>query len=112
MRGSGTTLFGAVPPLLRHLAVILLFEPTRLRNLIDPSTTSLDRLQKGFLNKSSWLIYLFGCAGSYLWHKGSSVFIAARGVWFSDQGSNLGLLHWEHEVLATGPLGRSQDLDI
>ena len=28
--------------------------------------------------------------------------VAARGIWFSNQGSNLGPLHWEYGVLATG----------
>ena len=30
------------------------------------------------------------------------LFIAACGMWFPDQGSNPGPLHWEHAVLATG----------
>ena len=36
---------------------------------------------------------------SQLWHVGS--------VQFPEQGSNLGLLHQEHGVLATGPPGKS-----
>ena len=31
----------------------------------------------------------------------------ACGIYFPDQGSNLGPLHWEHEVSATGPPGKS-----
>ena len=31
----------------------------------------------------------------------------ACGIWFLDQGSNPGLLHWELGVLATGPSGKS-----
>ena len=31
----------------------------------------------------------------------------ACGIQFPDQGSNLGPLHWEHGVLATGPLRKS-----
>ena len=38
-------------------------------------------------------------------HTGSLV--AARGIWFPDQGSNPGPLHREHGVLATGPPGKS-----
>ena len=38
-------------------------------------------------------IHLFGCAGSLLRSPG--------------QGSNLGLLPWEHGGLATGPTGKS-----
>ena len=33
--------------------------------------------------------------------------VAACGIQFPDQGQNLGPLHWEHKVLATGPLGKS-----
>ena len=33
--------------------------------------------------------------------------VAASGIWFPDQGSNPGPLHWEHRVLATGPPGKS-----
>ena len=35
------------------------------------------------------------------------VFLAAYGIQFPDQALNLGLLHWEHRVLATGPSGKS-----
>ena len=31
---------------------------------------------------------------------------AACGIWFPDQGWNLGSLHWEYGVLATGPTGK------
>ena len=46
-------------------------------------------------------------------HSGSLVaacklLVIARGIWFPDQGSNLGPLHWEHGVLATRPPGKSQ----
>ena len=34
--------------------------------------------------------------------------VAACGIWFPDQGSNLGPLHWEHGILATAPPGKSQ----
>ena len=33
--------------------------------------------------------------------------VAACGIWFSDQGSNLVPLHWECGLLATGPPGKS-----
>ena len=33
--------------------------------------------------------------------------VAACGIYFLDQGSNLGPLHWELGVLATGPSGKS-----
>ena len=73
---------------------------------------------------------LFGCARSYLWHLGASIFIVACRVFqlwhvgslveackllaaaceilFPDPGSNLGPLHWEHGVLATGAPRKSQ----
>ena len=46
-------------------------------------------------------------------HSGSLVaayklLVIARGIWFPDQGSNLGPLHWEHGVLATRAPGKSQ----
>ena len=34
---------------------------------------------------------------------------AACGIEFPDQGSNLGPLHWECGVLATGPPGKSSE---
>ena len=43
-------------------------------------------------------------------HLGSLV--AACGIYFPNQGSNPGPLHWEHRVLATGPPGKSQFLDF
>ena len=33
--------------------------------------------------------------------------VATYGIQFPDQGSNLGTLHWESGVLATGPPGKS-----
>ena len=33
--------------------------------------------------------------------------VAAYGISLPDQGSNQGSLHWEHGILATGPLGKS-----
>lgn len=35
--------------------------------------------------------------------------VAVCGIEFPDQGSNLGPLHWEHRVLATGQSGKSLD---
>ena len=35
----------------------------------------------------------------------ASVLVEACGIKFFDQGLNPGPLHWEHEVLATGPPG-------
>ena len=52
-------------------------------------------------------IYLFGCAKSQLQHAESLG--AACGIQFPVQGSNLGPLHWEVRVLATGPPGKSWD---
>ena len=45
---------------------------------------------------------------SWLWHAGS--LLIACGIWFPDQGSNLGPLHWEHRVLVTGLPGKSMEL--
>ena len=57
---------------------------------------------------------LFCCTRSRLQHAGSLIFIAACGslnytfgVKFPDRGLNLGPLHWEYGVLATGPLGKT-----
>ena len=36
-----------------------------------------------------------------MWHARSSV--AECGIYFPDQGLNLGPLHWEHGGLASGP---------
>ena len=40
------------------------------------------------------------------------VLVGSCGVYFPDQGSNLGPLHWECGVLATGPPGKSQWLSF
>ena len=67
---------------------------------IPQSTLSVTLL---FLKKIS--IYLFGSEESQ--YAGSSTFIAAYGIQFSDQGWNPGPPHWEHRVLTTGPPGKS-----
>ena len=41
-----------------------------------------------------------------LWHANSQLRHAC-GIQFPDQGSNPGLLHWEHGVLSTAPPGKS-----
>ena len=69
--------------------------------------------KKGFPFKNIYLLILaaagLGCGTqdfqSSLWSAGSLV--SACGIWLPDQGSNLGPLHWEHRVLATGPSGKS-----
>ena len=43
--------------------------------------------------------------GSLFWHVEFSA--VACGIYFPDQGWNLGLLHWECRVQATGPPGKS-----
>ena len=65
----------------------------------------LERKFKSFLKK---YIYLFGSAGSWLWHVGSLVEACkwspvACGIQFPDQGSNPGPLHWERGVSAFRP---------
>lgn len=35
--------------------------------------------------------------------------VVAHGIWFPDQGSHLGPLHWEYEALVMGPLGKSSE---
>ena len=65
-----------------------------------------------FLSFLKIFIYLFGCIGSQLQHAGSLVvacepLVAACGIQFPNQGSNLGALHWERGVFATGPPGKS-----
>ena len=64
------------------------------------------------LFKKEIFIYLFGLPGSRLQCPrslvtGCKLLAVACGVQFPDQGLNLGLLHLEHGVLATGPPGRS-----
>ena len=63
--------------------------------------------------KKTTFIYLFiwprwvlvAAHGIFIAALGSLV--AACGIWFPDQGPNLGPLPWEHGVLATGPPGKS-----
>ena len=64
-------------------------------------------------------IYLFSCTRSSLRHMGPllqhkeslvascKLLVVACGIQLPDQGSNLGPLHREHGVLATGPRGKS-----
>ena len=52
------------------------------------------------------------CSSS--WHTGSvaaacELLVVACGIWFPDQGLNLGHLHWEQAVLTTGPPGKSPE---
>ena len=35
-----------------------------------------------------------------------ALLVVSCGIWFPDQGSNLGPLHWERGLLATGPAGK------
>jgi hypothetical protein len=47
---------------------------------------------------------LFGCN----FVEACEPLVEACGIWFPDQKSNPGPLHWEHGVLAFGPPGKSQ----
>ena len=47
------------------------------------------------------LVVTYGTFSCSLWA------FKAWGIWFPDQGLNPGLLHWEWEVLTTGPPGKS-----
>ena len=47
-----------------------------------------------------YLTFFFFCLGQVL--------VAVCGIYFPNQGLNLGSLHWERGVLATGPQGKSQ----
>ena len=47
-----------------------------------------------------------------MWHLGPSIFTAAGGIYFPDQGSNPGPEHWEHRGLATGPPGKCRDYSV
>lgn len=55
--------------------------------------------------KYSIYIYLAALGLSYSsWY---SILVAVCGIWFPDEGSNPGPLHWEHSVFATGPPGKT-----
>ena len=57
-----------------------------------------------FCHVDAFIFYLF------IWlHQ---VLVAAYGIWFPDQGLNLGPLHWEPGVLATGPPGKSRQHQV
>ena len=58
-----------------------------------------------------------GCTRPQLQHVGSPIFAVAGGIfscgmwiYFPDEETNLGPLHWERGVLATGPPGKSLEL--
>ena len=63
------------------------------------ASLSLDRIFLIF-------IYIFDYLVSVV---ARGIFSSACGIQFSDQGLNLGPLHWELRVLATGPLRKSLD---
>ena len=48
-----------------------------------------------------YLTFFFFCLGQVL--------VAVCGIYFPNQGLNLGSLHWERGVLAIGPPGKSPD---
>ena len=50
---------------------------------------------------------VFSCGTRDFLAVACKLLLAACGIWFPDQGSNPGPLHWEHGVLATGPSGKS-----
>ena len=54
--------------------------------------------------------------GIFVQHVGSFFFfffsVAAYKLYFTDQGSNPGPLHWEYGVLTTGPSRKSHSLDF
>ena len=60
-------------------------------------------------------IYLFiylapprlSCGMQALLVAACELLVAACRIYFPDQGSNPGRVHWEHGVLATGPQGKS-----
>ena len=57
------------------------------------------------MKKKSIFIYLFRLHRVLVAPRG--LLVAACGLKFPDQGSNLGPLHWECGVLSTGPPGKS-----
>ena len=63
------------------------------------------KLPHVFQGRVFFFKYLFSCNESPLWHVESVV--AARGIYFPNQGLNLGPLCWDCRVLATGPPGKS-----
>ena len=58
----------------------------------------------------SFLIFIHLAAPGLSW--ACKLLVAACGIYLPDWGSNLGPLHWEHEVLATGPPGKSLDWSL
>ena len=86
------------------------------RNKVNSQELSLEDTflkMKQVLEKNIF-IYLFGWAGSSLWHSGSldaacKFLVASCGIQFSDQGTNSDPLHLEPGVLATGLPGKSPE---
>lgn len=73
-----------------------------------------DLRSKKFLFLKYFFLYLFGYAGSQLWHVKSSIFIVtckllvvACGIQVPNQGLNTSPLCWEFQALATKPPGKS-----
>ena len=82
--------------------------------LLDSNLTRHPVFLNFFILKTFIFMYLFGCTSSQLQYMGYSVLavackllVVAYGIPFPNQGLNLGSLHWENGVLATGPPGNS-----
>ena len=60
-----------------------------------------------FSYKSQYILYFLKNIYLFIWL--SWVLVAACGIYFPDEGSNPGPLHWEHGVLTAGPPRKSQE---
>ena len=74
-------------------------------SLLEDSITSFSSGCWHFHIYPAYLLAFFYsfCFNIYLFIWLCQVLVAACGILFPDQGLNLGPLHWEHGVLATGP---------
>ena len=80
-------------------------------------TLILGRIQQGGLEFSFVFFFFFRCLFIYLSLSGLRCDMRNRyscGMWeqVPDQGSNLGLLHWEYVILGSGSLGKLLEFSL
>ena len=73
-----------------------------LDSVTNSMDMSLSKLQELVMDKEAWHAAIHGVTKN-------QTQLSNRRIWFPEQGSNFGLLCWEHGVIATGHPGKLTD---